>query len=290
MKVLILGASGMIGSHVFKFFTFKKNYQVYGTYCNKNLNKHFCKVSLKKIYYFDVTVSNLSALIKSVKPNAIINCIGITKKIVKKYSIKEIYKINTNFVFNLKKNCDKNNIKLIHISTDCVFDGKKGNYFENSKPNSRDIYGISKSKSEFFSKKHLVIRTSTIGHEIGTTHGLLEWFLKKKLHCVGFCNAFFSGVTCLKLAQILFLIFKNINKFNGILHIAGPKISKYELLILIRKIYKKKIFILKNASFRIDRSLNNSKMISKIPKTKLGLNWNSMLKNSLKFYKKFKVK
>jgi dTDP-4-dehydrorhamnose reductase len=285
MKILILGASGMIGSNIYKFFFLKKKFKIYGTYYTKSLYNYKKKNIKNNLIFFDVYISNLELLINKINPNVIINCIGITKKIINKFSVKKVFDVNSSFVHKLKKRCDKNNIKLIQISTDCVFDGKKGNYLEYSKPNATDVYGISKLKSEFISRKHLLIRTSTIGHEIRTKYGLLEWFLKKKTRCYGFCNAFFSGITCLKLAEILFLIIKNLNKFNGIFHISGPKISKYELLLKIRKIYKKKISILKDYSLIIDRSLNNSKMISKIPQVKLGLSWDNMLKKNLKFNK-----
>jgi dTDP-4-dehydrorhamnose reductase len=285
MKILILGASGMIGSNIYKFFFLKKKFELYGTYCTKTLNNHQKKNIKNRLIFFDISTSNLGLLINKTNPNVIINCIGITKKLINKFPVKKVFVVNSSFVNKLKKKCNKNNIKLIQISTDCVFDGKKGNYSEYSKPNATDVYGISKLKSEFISKKHLLIRTSTIGNEIRTKHGLLEWFLKKKLPCYGFCNAFFSGVTCLKFAEILFLIIKNLNKFNGIFHISGPKISKYELLLKIKKIYKKKIPIFKDYSFKIDRSLNNSKMISKIPEARLGLSWDNMLKKNLKFNK-----
>lgn len=283
MRVLILGASGMIGSNIFKFFFFKNKFKIYGTYCTQKLKSYKKKHIKKNLFFFDAANSNLRLLINKINPNVIINSIGITKKLINKFSVKKVFEINTNFVHKLKKECDKSNIKLIQISTDCVFDGKKGNYVECSKPNATDIYGISKLKSEFSSKKHLLIRTSTIGNEINTKYGLLEWFLKKKLNCYGFCNAFFSGVTCLKLAEILFLITINLNKFHGILHISGPKISKYELLVKISKIYNKKINILKKHFPKIDRSLNNSKMIRKIPKLKSGLGWDNMIKRNAKF-------
>ena len=148
----------------------------------------------------------------------------------------------------------------IHITSDCVFNGKKGNYDENHNTNAEDHYGISKAKADQLLIKNsgvIILRTSTIGHEIKTKKGLLEWFLSQKKNVNGFKKAYFSGPTTLELSKIIYayIIKKKVIK-SGLYNIAGPKINKYKLLQIIKKIYNKNIIIKKEHKFKIDRSLN----------------------------------
>ena len=151
------------------------------------------------------------------------------------------------------------NCKFIQISTDCVFDGDKGNYRETDKPNAVDDYGISKAQGEIVDKINLTVRTSTIGHEIETKNGLLEWFLSQKGFCYGYKRAIFNGFPTFYFAKVLFSILLKKQKLTGILHITGYKINKYNLLKKIKKAYTKKILIKSKSEFKINRSLNNEK-------------------------------
>ena len=182
-------------------------------------------------------------------------------------------------------------IYFIHISTDCVFSGKKGNYTEKSKKDAKDLYGKSKAMGEVKNKYCSTIRTSFIGPETMTRKSLLNWFLSRKKKVNGYENAFFSGLTSLELSRIIYNFFILKNKhFNKILNIGGNKISKFLLLLKISKIFKKKIIIEKSSYFKIDRSLNSLKF-QRSSGYKIQ-NWNKMLaelkffmkKNSYKFY------
>ena len=133
---------------------------------------------------------------------------------------------------------------FVHISTDCVFDGKKGGYTEKNIPNAYDIYGHSKFIGENY-ENSITIRTSIFGHEKKTKFGLLEWFLNAKRKVKGYKNFFFTGLTTLELSKIIYnhiLRSKKIKK--GLFHIGGKKISKLNLLREINKQYKKKILII----------------------------------------------
>lgn len=214
----------------------------------------------------------LKSIVKDIRPNIVINCIGLTKHLYVR-SDKKITKINSDFPHYAKKISNKFNAKFVQISTDCVFNGKKGNYHERDRPNAKDLYGISKAAGEIYDDFNLTIRTSTIGHEIKTQYGLLEWFLSIKNSCQGFSRAYFNGLPTYYLSKVLLVL---LYKFDvtGLLHVSGTKINKYNLLNKINKIYNKKIIINKNSDFKIDRTLNNSKLkkyIKHIP------NWNNLI-------------
>tara|TARA_B100000963_G_scaffold41570_1_gene30946 strand:- start:37469 stop:38332 length:864 start_codon:yes stop_codon:yes gene_type:complete len=278
-KVLILGANGLIGSNISKFLMFNKIETICGV---RNYKKKFSN-KLKYIFYGNLEDSkNIDILKKKIfllKPNFIINCCGITK-----HYEREKFKIN----FNLVKKILKLNLKFkfIHLSTDCIFSGIKGNYYENSISDAKDDYGISKAKIEKFIKNKkniLVLRTSTIGHEVNKNKGLLEWFLKNNnKRILGFKNAIFSGPTTFELSKIIYkYVIKKKVLINGIYNISSMPISKYDLLMIIKKIYKKKIFIKENTTFKVNRSLNCSKFIKK---TKYRIkDWHTLIKESKRF-------
>lgn len=283
-KILILGANGLIGNGITNYLK-TKNLRIFAGIRSKE--KAYSK-KISFVFYKNLnskkSINDIEKLIKKINPDYVINCLGITKHIKSKnQNLLNIYlpeimlKLKKKFYFN-----------LIHITTDCVFDGKKGNYRETSFMNAKDKYGNSKIKSDYFlikSNEVMVIRTSTIGYEITTKRGLLEWFLSQKKICNGYKNAFFSGLTTLELAKIIYKFFISKNNIKcGIYNLAGPKISKFELLKKIKKIYNKDILIKPDYKLKINRSLNSKKfeLITKYKK----LSWDKMLKDNKKFYKK----
>ena len=273
-KIIILGASGMIGSTIFKYLSIKKNIKVFGTY-------HSNKLPFKNIIKFDYLNDKLDFLKNY---DLVINCIGITKHNKNISNIEITYSLNINLPLALNDLAKNKYLNVIHISTDCIFSGLKGNYKENDQDFSVDIYGQTKRIGELVMKNSLVIRTSTIGHEFYQKNGLLEWFLSRKNTCSGYCNAFFNGLTTLELAKIIYKFFIMKRYFpKTLLNITSNKISKYELLNEIKNIYGLKIKIKKDLNFKIDRSLNNSKFINLTdykPKT-----WYKMLKENKNYLK-----
>lgn len=271
MNILILGATGLIGSSVYSHLGNKHN--VFGTYNDKKKIKKI-EYNKNKFFYFDaLNKKKLTNIINKTNPKIVINCIGITKHI-KDASKKKISSINSKFPHHAKIISNSKSAKFIQISTDCVFDGKKGNYNESSIPNAIDFYGLSKASGEINDKNNLTIRTSTIGHELCTNYGLLDWFLSQNTTCYGYSKAIFNGFPTFYFAKILEKILSK--KITGILHVSGTKINKYELLKKINKIYGKNIIIKKNTNIKIDRTLNNSLLKSYFPKKK---NWDSLIKN-----------
>lgn len=257
-KILIFGITGMLGYAIFdQLIKNKKKFESIGTYRITEKIKKINKKNLKYLYEINdlKDINSIKGLIYDFKPEFVINCIGHIKQ--KENTDKsEIIYINSYLPHIIHKISKKINAKYIHFSTDCVFSGNKGFYNESSLPDPLDLYGQSKLLGETEFDQSLVLRTSIIGHEISTSFSLLDWFLNSnnKLE-EGFVNAYFSGLPVTEVAKVL--IENIIPNFNfGLYHLGGKKISKYNLLNMIKKIYNLDIKIKKNYNVIIDRSLN----------------------------------
>ncbi|MES1039918.1 dTDP-4-dehydrorhamnose reductase family protein [Peribacillus simplex] len=251
MKVLVLGGQGMAGHVIKEYFTQDPKYQV--TYTSKDPND-------KKGLYLDVTdVTSLEEIMDKVKPDITINCIGILNEHASD-NTKLAFQVNSVFPHQLVKLTERNNGKLIHISTDCVFSGSKGDYTEDDVPDSSTIYGQSKHLGEIISEKHLTIRTSIIGPELKENGiGLFLWFMKQKGEIKGYEKVLWNGVTTLELAKALdTMIQKNI---TGLYHLGSDeKISKAALLTLIQEIFKKTdVEIIPDSFINLDRTIKNTR-------------------------------
>ena len=274
MKTLILGSSGIL-SKTLQLYLDKKNIDFLTISREKN---NYRNNNLKNISNF----KNLEQLIFKIRPTHIINCIGVTKFNNTYKNKKLTVLLNTKMPIYLAKLCKINKIYLLHISTDCVFSGKKGNYSDNSYKDTKDLYGLSKNKGEVKNKFTATIRTSFIGPELNTKKSLLSWFLNEKKFVRGYSKAFFSGITSLELCKIIYNYFikKNILQ-NKIINIGSRRISKFTLLTKIRKIFKKDINIVRYQNFIIDRSLD-SKKFRKLTSYKV-VKWDKMLLELKKF-------
>ena len=257
MRIIIFGISGLIGNSLFTYLSKDNNLKVYGT-SRRNIDS-----IQDNIFYFEWSsknrIKNLNSIINKCKPDLVINCIGITKHHQKKNK-DDYINLNSNLPHEIAKVSNELNAKFLQVSTDCVFSGKLGNYDELAICDSKEIYGISKFNGEVIDNFNLTIRISTLGREIGTKNGLLEWFLNQEKKCFGYKSAFFSGITTYELSQIIInYIIPNINKLNGLYHISGEKINKFLLLNKLSKVYNKKIKIIPTTDLKIDRSLNSKK-------------------------------
>lgn len=261
MKVLVIGASGMIGSTIIRIISENKNWSVFGTVRSASFKKFFeSEIANNLISNIDVTNSDsLLSIFEKIRPDVVINCAGLTKHIPGSDIPINAIPINALMPHRLAELCKLQGGRLIHISTDCVYSGKKGNYLETDHGDSMDIYGQSKLLGEVDYPHAVTIRTSTIGHEFETKHGLLEWFLSQEESCKGYDRALFSGLPTIVLAQIIRDIVIPNKSLHGLYHVSGRTISKYDLLKLIADIYGKSIDIIKEEEFAIDRSLNSEK-------------------------------
>ncbi len=267
-KIIVLGASGMLGHKVLEILSNYNDFDVYGTVTNKSslydcLPSKFENKIIEGIYADKIdTVENL---IKTNRPNVIINCIGIIKQ---NKEVKDtINSININALFpNLVADlCEKNDCRFITIATDCVFDGQKGNYKETDLPTCHDVYGMTKFLGEVKDKKNtLTLRTSIIGHELNSNLSLLNWFLSQENLVKGYKKAIFSGFTTLEFAKLLAEKIILNEELCGLYQISVNPISKYDLLKIITDVYKKNIKIEADEVVKIDRSLNSDILRKKI--------------------------
>ena len=254
-KIILIGSSGMLGHVLVKFLKLKNQKVIEILRKKKSGNS-----KIKNIYYFkNFRSPELLKLIKNLKPTHIINCAGMINHRINKKNLNDVFYINSIFPATLSLLSTKLNYRFIHISTDCVFNGKKGNYTERDLTDGNDYYARSKILGEHITSHSTVIRTSIIGHELSRKLGLLEWLLSSKNKVRGFKNVFFSGLTTLELSKVIYNYFINKNLFKGrIIHVGGKKISKYNLIKIIVKNYKKKLIINSHYSKKIDKSLNST--------------------------------
>ena len=261
MKVLVLGASGMLGSTLFCAMSEQMDFEVLGTVRAEKM-KRFFQASIASNLMVNTDLTNYDDLVNMLhhtRPDVIVNCIGLTKQ---KFGAEDPLKaipINTLLPHQLAKICASIGSRLIHISTDCVFSGEKGCYIESDFSDASDVYGKSKALGEIDCPNAITLRTSIIGHELNTTSSLLEWFLSQDEHCKGFRRAIFSGLPTIVLAQIIRDVIIPQEELSGIYHVAARPINKYELLKLIAKEYGKSISISPDDTLVLDRSLSAAK-------------------------------
>ena len=261
MKVLVLGVSGMIGSAMISVLSGLSDYEVWGTVRAKRL-KQFFPPSISNNLEVDVELEIhdvLRRVLKQVRPDVIVNCAGLTKHKPEVDDPLITIPINTLMPHRLAMLCNSIGARLIHISTDCVFSGEKGEYLESDFADARDIYGKSKALGEINYPNTITLRTSAIGHELNSAFGLLEWFLSQDERCKGYSRSIFSGLPTIVLAQIIRDVVIPYKELSGTYHVSAKPINKYELLKLIAKVYGKSIQITDDDSLVIDRSLNADK-------------------------------
>jgi len=228
-KLMILGSRGMLGHMVYHYFQSLQKYEVIDVAHNYKLNPDS--------YVLDVTnQTEVESLISIVKPDVVINCIGILIKGSNNNAANAIY-INAYFPHQLSKLAGKFNFKLIHISTDCVFSGETGGYKEEDFKDARDVYGLSKALGELENDRDLTLRTSIIGPELKREgEGLFHWFLNQNGSINGYTKSIWGGVTTLELSKAIDAAIDQ--NLTGLIHITnGSPISKYELGLLFKKLW-----------------------------------------------------
>ncbi len=220
-KILVVGSTGMLGWAVTSYYK-SKAYDV-------------VEISRNEFDIANDPISKLESFLNGV--DAVINCAGVIKPTIAKNTIESVLKINSQFPRNLAKLCNSKNIMCFHITTDCVYTGKKGKYTEEDYFDADDLYGLSKNAGE--NKDCMVLRTSIIGEENGQSRSLLEWAKSQAGKEVsGFTNHLWNGVTTLYLAEIIEKIFVNGLYQKGIFHVHSPNtVTKYELLQIFDKVY-----------------------------------------------------
>lgn len=258
MRVLVLGASGMLGNAMVRVLSENSDWSVFGTVRSDGKKRFFeAKVAEHLIVGIDVEhMDSLVKLLARIRPDVVVNCIGLVKQLADAEDPLMAVPINSLLPHRLARLCELVGARLVHMGTDCVFNGKKGSYCENDSPDAEDVYGRSKLLGEVAYSHCITLRTSIIGHELQSSHGLIDWFLSQERQCKGYTRAIFSGFPTVVLAQIVRdVVIPRANLF-GIYHVATQPISKYDLLRIVAEVYGKTIEIVPDASLMIDRSLN----------------------------------
>jgi len=256
MKILVLGSTGMLGNAVAKHFI-DKGYDITCTYRNKSFQNYY-----NNLIEFDaLSCKDFSFLNKF---DYVINCIGTIKPFMNNNMVDSIY-INSILPRNLSNYCESKKIKFIHITSDCVFSGKDGNYNEDSLHDCLDEYGKSKSLGE--PKNCMTLRTSIIGEEIHKNASLIAWAKSMKGQKInGYVNHLWNGITTKHYAEICEQIIRDNLYSMGLFHIYSNSISKYELLNLLNDHYELELDINQFQDINIvDRTLKTKKdLLSKL--------------------------
>ena len=261
MKVLVFGASGMIGSAMFRVLSESPGWEVWGTLRSAAAKRFFSGDQQDKLV-IGVDVEKHDALVRifaRVKPDVVVNCIGLTKHHKEAEDPQLALPLNALLPHRMADLCAVAGARLIHVSSDCVFAGSKGNYGEADAPDAVDVYGKSKHLGEVDYPHAITLRTSTIGHELQSAYGLLEWFLSQQGSCKGFNRAIFSGLPNTEFARVVRDVVTQRPDLYGLYHVGADPISKYELLKMFARVYGKQINIVRDDEFSIDRSLNSSR-------------------------------
>ncbi|QTQ35903.1 dTDP-4-dehydrorhamnose reductase [Aromatoleum petrolei] len=264
VKILVLGASGMLGNAVFKFFSGEEGFEVFGTLRSAR-SAQFFDAAVRQRLIAGVDVENADALLRlfsDVRPNVVVNCIGLVKQLSEADDPLAALPINSLLPHRLARMCALVGSRLVHLSTDCVFAGTKGDYTENDLPDATDLYGRSKLLGEVDYPNAIALRTSIIGHELEGARSLIGWFLAQESKVRGFKRAIFSGLPTVEIARVIKDYVIPNPELHGLYHVSADPISKYDLLTLVARAYGKAVDIEPDEVFVIDRSLNSERFRS----------------------------
>lgn len=260
-RVLIIGGTGMLGHKLVQVLG--KRFDTWTT-----IRGPYESVERFGIFDRDRTIANidvedlsgLAKAIEQVKPDVVINAVGVIKQVDDSKNIETLSTINSVLPHKLAELGKANGFRLICMSTDCVFSGDTGNYIEDDIADATDAYGRSKLLGEVTVGNCLTVRTSIIGRELATGHSLVEWFLSNRHGSVdGYVNAIYTGFPTVTLAAIISGLITDHPELDGLYHVSSEPISKFELLRLISEHYRADIEIRANEKFVIDRSLDSSR-------------------------------
>jgi dTDP-4-dehydrorhamnose reductase len=261
-SLLVLGASGMLGHAVLRWFAREPSFQVFGSVRNlgvfKDLRSRAPQAQL--VTGFDVeTDSGLSRLFAQVRPEVVINCIGVVKQLAGGGDPLVAIPTNALLPHRLAEHCRRAGARMVHVSTDCVFSGRRGRYREDDEPDALDLYGRSKLLGEVCQPHVITLRTSIIGHELASGHGLLGWFLSQSGAVAGYDQAICSALPTVELAAVIQHHVLPRPELHGVYHVAAESISKFDLLKLVAREYGLSTDVVASAQPVVDRSLDGTR-------------------------------
>jgi dTDP-4-dehydrorhamnose reductase len=258
-RLLIMGATGMLGHTLMRELDEGDSLDVYGSARKvSTLRDTFSDRLLKRVIpdIDALDMDSVRQLLRDLQPDVVVNCIGVIKQNRGAEDAIGTITLNSLFPHLLAEQCAGTGTRLIHVSTDCVFSGNRGNYIEADDPDPGDLYGRSKLLGEVASRPALTLRTSFIGHELGSSRSLVDWFLSQSGVVHGYTRAVYSGITTTEFARLLRSVILPRTDLAGLVHVASTPTSKYELLRLIAQEYRWDGQIIPFDDFACDRSLS----------------------------------
>lgn len=261
-KVLVLGASGMLGSAVFTHLSRSTGIEVWGSLRSAAGRSYFpADVQGRLLAGIDVLeFDSLARVVAKVRPDWIINCVGLIKQLADANDPLQALPVNALLPHRLARLAELAGARMVHVSTDCVFAGTRGMYLESDFADADDLYGRSKYLGEVHDQPHVItLRTSIIGHELGSANALVDWFLSQQGQVKGYRKAIFSGLPTAELARVIRDFVMPTPGLSGLYHVSAEAIDKYALLTLVADSYGKKIEIIPDEKVAIDRSLDSSR-------------------------------
>lgn len=261
MRVLVLGASGMLGNAVMRLFAQSQGYQAIGSVRSASALR-----SLPKELHANVVTGvdmensdSLTRLFAMVHPDVVINCVGLVKQLAEADDALSAIPLNALLPHRLARLCEVAGARMVHMSTDCVFSGAKGMYTETDVSDAKDLYGRSKYLGEVDYPHAITLRTSIIGHELDGARSLVGWFLTQESRVKGFSRAIFSGLPTVEIARLIRDHVIPHPELHGLYHVSAEPINKLDLLTLVAQVYGKVIEIMPDDQLVIDRSLDSTR-------------------------------
>lgn len=281
MKVLVLGATGMLGNAAMRVFARDAQLEAFGVVRRP---VQLPDVPPERILQIpDATdMDTIGDILVRLGVQVVLNCVGVVKQLDNADDPLVALPINALLPHRLARLCQATGARLVHVSTDCVFDGRRGSYTEEDVANATDLYGRSKLLGEVDYSNAVTLRTSIVGHELNSHHGLIDWFLSQRGPVFGFTRAIFSGLTTLELARVIARHVIPDTGMRGLYHVSADPISKYDLLSIVAGVYENDIEILPRDEPVIDRSLRSDRF-----RTLTGYtppDWTSLIRNLRTFY------
>lgn len=259
MRILILGGDGMLGHRLLAEFegghdvavTLRGPFERYAAFPILSTGKCFCDVDA-------LDFGTIDRAIHVFEPEVVINAIGIVKQRDDADDRRLAIEINALLPHRLAMLCRERGARLIHVSTDCVFSGRRGLYRETDNADAEDVYGRTKFLGEVASPGCLTLRTSIIGRELSRKRGLLEWLMAQHGEIRGFTRAVFSGVTTHEFGRVVRMLVERHPAAHGLYHVASHPIDKFSLLTAIKNVLDLPIKIVPDDKIIVDRSLDGS--------------------------------
>jgi dTDP-4-dehydrorhamnose reductase len=251
----------MLGNAVLRLFAQSPGYSAIGS-ARSAAVLPLLPQELRGGVIYGVDVENVDSLVRlfgSTRPDVVINCIGVVKQLAEADDPLSAIPINGLLPHRLARLCEVAGARLIHISTDCVFGGTRGMYREEDASDAKDLYGRTKYLGEVDYFHAVTLRTSIIGHELNSAHGLIGWFLAQQGSVKGFTRAIFSGLPTVELARVMRDFVIPQPALRGLYHVSAEPIAKYDLLRLVAQVYGKSIEIIPDDRLVIDRSLDSTR-------------------------------